>query len=346
MTPNELILKISDKCDFACTMCSSPDLSSDHSVELDINLIFEYLKRYPDTRTIIVNGGDPLMVKPDYYWKLIAHLDENNYPAEISFTTNLWNYYNHPDKWRELFRNPRLSICTSFQYGDKRKIHKNRVFEEKDFIAISDMFLVDFGYRPDFIAVVDEENLHRSVDMVRLAKYLDVECKLNYANASGRQGKPLPLSFLYEKYIEIYREGLANWEYNTKQMLDRLQAAPTSCPLLSKCDEHIRVLHPDGKYFTCGSIADDFEYEVNFREEVLLKGEVQTPLQNDQALASLKDECYTCPMFQICNGCKKHIKDLKRSGTVEVHCSKMKTIASDIIKYTESYANENRDRGY
>jgi radical SAM protein with 4Fe4S-binding SPASM domain len=343
MTPNELILKINDLCDFDCTFCSSPSLTaSGKYAELDINMIFDYLKRYPETRTIIVNGGDPLMVKPAYYWKLLNHLDENNYQAEVSLTTNLWNYYNNPDKWRDIFRHPKVSICTSFQYGDKRRINKDRVFEEKDFIAISDMFTADFGYRPDFIAVVDDDNLHRAVDMVRLAKYLNVECKLNYANASGRQGEPLPLSFLYEKYIEIYREGLHHWEYNTKQMLDRLQAAPTSCPLLTDCDEHIRVLHPDGKYFTCGSIADDMEYEVDFKEEVLLKGKVQTPLQDDVELHALKEECYSCPMFQICNGCKKHIKDLKRSNKVETHCKKMKTIADDIIKYTESYETDRR----
>ncbi len=338
MEPNELILKINDLCDFSCTFCSSPDLTASGKYEeLPIERIFEYLERYPETRTIIVNGGDPLMVKPAYYWKLIKHLDEKNYPAQISFTTNLWNYYNNPDKWRDLLRNPRLSVCTSFQYGDKRRITKDRVFEEKDFIAISDMFLKDFGYRPDFIAVIDDDNLHRVVDMVRLAKYLNVECKINYANASGRQGKPFPLSMLYQKYIEIHKEGLSQWEYNTKQMLGRLSAAPTSCPLLSKCDEHIRVLHPDGKYFTCGAIADDLEYEVDFDQEVKMKGEVQTPLQNDEFLDSLKEECYSCPMFQICNGCKKHIKDLKRSDMVETHCTKMKSIADDIIKFTETY---------
>ena len=342
MTPKDLILKISSICDFACSFCSSPELSDDFKDELDINMVFDYLKRYPDTETIIINGGDPLMVKVPYYWELINHLEENNYKAKISFTTNLWNYYNNPNKWRELFRHPRISISTSFQYGEKRKIRKDRVFEEKDFIAISDMFTADFGYRPDFIAVVDDENIHRSVDMVRLAKYLGVECKLNYANASGRQGKPMPLSFLYEKYIEIYKEGLHHWEYNTKQMLNRLSAAPTSCPLLSKCDEHIRVLHPDGKYFTCGSFADDLEYEVSFKEEVLDRGDVQTPLQKDRELDALKDECYTCPMFQICNGCKKHIKDLKQSDSIETHCTKMKSIASDIIKYTEIY-NERKD---
>jgi hypothetical protein len=37
-------------------------------------------------------------------------------------------------------------------------------------------------------------------------------------------------------------------------------------------------------------------------------------------------------MFQICNGCKKTIKDLKVHGLVEKHCAKMKTLAPLIIE--------------
>jgi hypothetical protein len=37
-------------------------------------------------------------------------------------------------------------------------------------------------------------------------------------------------------------------------------------------------------------------------------------------------------MFDICNGCKKTIKDLKDHDMVETHCKKMKTLAIDIIE--------------
>ena len=36
-------------------------------------------------------------------------------------------------------------------------------------------------------------------------------------------------------------------------------------------------------------------------------------------------------MFQICNGCRKHIKDLKTKDMVEEHCLNMKSIANDIV---------------
>ena len=67
----------------------------------------------------------------------------------------------------------------------------------------------------------------------------------------------------------------------------------------------------------------DFDYEMN--------GGFSTPLATDLNLMSLKNACYTCPMFEICNGCKKTIKDLKQHNMVEDHCEHMKTLASDII---------------
>ena len=52
--------------------------------------IFQFLDRYPETNTIIVNGGDPLMMDPKYYWEIINYLDENDilYKFETGFRQN------------------------------------------------------------------------------------------------------------------------------------------------------------------------------------------------------------------------------------------------------------------
>ena len=52
----------------------------------------------------------------------------------------------------------------------------------------------------------------------------------------------------------------------------------------------------------------------------------------DGGILSLKEECFSCPMFSICNGCRKTIKDLKEADVVESHCIRMKKIAEEIIK--------------
>jgi radical SAM protein with 4Fe4S-binding SPASM domain len=170
---------------------------------------------------------------------------------------------------------------------------------------------------------------------------MGVECKLNYAFSSGppvkfkgiimgQQGKPYMLADIYKIYVDIWQQGLTDWEYNTKQMVKRLRNGATTCPQNRDCDSTIRTLQPSGDYYSCGSFGDDRTHSINFEQE--MSGKKIFPLRNDSNLTSLKQSCFTCPMFEICNGCRKTIKDLKDHNMVEQHCSAMKQLAPAIIE--------------
>lgn len=326
----DLIVKPTEACNFKCSFCSSTSIDPDNVGLLELDYIYKFLKRFPDTNTIIVNGGDPLMVDPQYYWDLIAHLDEHNYPASISFTSNLWPFMVKPHKWLELFKHPRMGITTSFQYGGGRLKGDFSEFTEADFWRCSDAMLKYVGYRPSFISVIVEENYDRAIDNVLLAKKMDVECKLNYAMASGVQGSTFQLSKIYATYVKIYEMGLADWEFNTYQLMKRLGGSSTTCPQNRNCDAGIRAFNPGGDYYSCGSFADDGDYPIDFESE--MAGGFEQPLQKDPVLQSMKSACFTCPLFQICNGCKKTVRDMKREGTVEAHCKQMKSLAPKILE--------------
>jgi radical SAM protein with 4Fe4S-binding SPASM domain len=337
----ELIIKPTEKCNFKCTFCSSTHITDDKSAELDHDHIFKFLERYPETGTIIVNGGDPLMMSPEYYWTIIEYLDQHNLKTNISLTTNLWPFYKNPDKWVKLFNHPRVGVITSFQYGGGRLKGDLTEYTEEDFWNVSNTMLELCGYRPDFITVITDENEDQAIKNVELAQQMNVVCKLNYALSSGppvkfkgiimgQEGRPYQLSKIYKIYIDIWRQGLAPWEFNTTQMMKRLKGHGTTCPQNRDCDEGIRVLQPSGDYYSCGSFGDDRRYGIDFKEE--MQGKKIFPLRNVTELQSLKQSCYTCPMFQICNGCRKTIQDLKDYNMIETHCQLMKTLAGDIIE--------------
>ena len=337
----ELIIKPTERCNFKCTFCSSTHITEDKTNELSHEYIFRFLKRFPETNTIIVNGGDPLMMSPEYYWDIIKYLDDNNLSTGISFTSNLWPFYKNPNKWKELFNHPRMGITTSFQYGGGRLKGDLSEFSEEDFWNVSNAMLEHCGYRPDFIAVITEENEHLAIKNVELAKKMGVECKLNYAFSSGppvkfknivmgQEGKPYMLADIYSIYVEIWKQGLTEWEFNTKQMVKRLKGYATTCPQNRNCDAGIRTLQPTGDYYSCGAFGDDRQYSIDFEKE--MSGKQIFPLRLQPELQSLKQSCFTCPMFDICNGCKKTIKDLKNYNLVEAHCVKMKTLAPAIIE--------------
>jgi radical SAM protein with 4Fe4S-binding SPASM domain len=326
----DLIIKPTEVCNFKCTFCSSTKISEEHSSTLDLDYVFKFLKRFPETNTIIVNGGDPLMMPVNYYWEIINWLDQHNYDhTTLSLTTNLWPFYKNPDKWIELFKHPRVGVSTSFQYGNGRLKGNYEVFTEDDFWAASNMMLDKIGYRPTFIAVITEENEDSIIKTVELAKKMDVVCKVNYGMASGDQSTPYMLSKIYKAYIDIWKAGLYPWEHNTQQMMTRLKGTATICPQARNCDSHIRTLQPEGDYYSCGAFGDDKEKPINFEEE--MSGKFFTPLSDDFDIATMKQSCYTCAMFEICNGCRKTVKDQKRHGMVEEHCKMMKSLAPDII---------------
>ena len=321
----ELIIKPTDKCNFACTFCSSPTLARDSKTLLSQDYVFQFLKRFPETNTIIVNGGDPLMVDPDYYWAILNFIEKNNLPTNLSFTTNLWAFFRSPEKWQDIFRHPQVGVATSFNYGETRRITREKVFTEDIFWEISNLFLERIGYRPDFISVITEENKDSAIQNVELAKRMNVECKLNYALASGKQSRPFLKASIYKIYLEIIDRGLHPWEYNSKQLLNKSKSLSTTCPLNRSCDSNIRCLQPDGDYYSCGAFGDDKEYPISFEAE-MSNADKFLPLSSQLELISLKNECLSCPLFNICNGCKKTIKDYKRHNLVEEHCSSMQKL--------------------
>lgn len=318
----DLIIKPTEACNFKCTFCSSTNISENNAKILDIQEIYTFLDKNPDTRTIIVNGGDPLMVNPSYYWDIIDYLDKKDMDTTISFTSNLWPFLKSPDKWVELFNHERMGISTSFQYGNGRLKGDYSVFTEDDFWEVSDAMLEHVGYRPDFISVVTEDELDIAIKNVELAKRMNVECKLNYAMASGDQYKPLLLADIYKIYLDIYDKGLTEWEYNTKDIIKSLNNVATACPRNRSCNQTIRCIQPDGDQYTCGAFADDKEYLIG------------NDFKDDIDLISMTSRCFTCELFNLCNGCAKTIKDHKRFNMNEQHCFEMTQLKNRLLCLT------------
>lgn len=328
----DLIIKPTEKCNFSCTFCSSTQLVNDKNSILEVERIERFLERFPDTRTIIVNGGDPLMMPPSYYRKILNVIEERGLSTILSFTTNLWGFYKNPKMWIDIFTHPQVGVGTSFNYGETRRITPSQNFTEEIFWKVSNLFLQEIGYRPSFISVITDENEDRAIDNVYLAREMNVECKLNYALGSGRLSKPYLKGKIYKTYLDIIDLGLAPWEYNTKQLIKKADSKPTTCPVNRNCDSNIRNLQPEGGYYSCGAFGDDKEYPIDFETE--MKSSVRAlPLHESSEIQFLKEDCLTCPLFEICNGCKKNISDLKRNDMVDVHCLTMQKNLPRLEKY-------------
>lgn len=340
-----LVLKPTEACNFSCTFCSSSYLVDDKKERLELDKIYQFLKRFPDTEKIFIVGGDPLMMPPTYYFEILQHIEENNYPTILSFTTNLWDFYKKPDRWIKLFNHPRVEIGTSFQYGNGRQIKPGEVFTEQHFREIYRMFK---KFVPDkelsFLAVIDESNEHLALDHLYLAKDLGTQCRLVYSSMSGKSKDVYPISKMIDIYIQIWKLGLSQYEESCFTVSEKISNVFVGCNLDRNCDSSMRSLNADGRYFSCGPLNDDLdkENEIDFNKE--MTGDFFKPIQKSEH-RFLKPECFGCKMFEICNGCVKHIKDLKRTNRVEENCIRMKSLEKDFLEMASSEAVQKMFRG-
>ena len=78
--------------------------------------------------SLIINGGEPLLSGKSYFEELL-----NACNCHIAIISNLRAFEEDPNYWTSLFLNPRISVVTSFQYGNRRKIDSKTVYTEEHF---------------------------------------------------------------------------------------------------------------------------------------------------------------------------------------------------------------------
>lgn len=332
----ELIIKPTIACNFACTYCSAAGIPYDPN--FDKKNVPEVLKDYMlkiKPQSLIVTGGDPLMMDPEYYYNLHEIIKDNEgcngNPPFISITTNLKDFYLNPDKWTPLFNEPWFGVGTSFQYGDKRRWDKDTVYTEEMFLKVQELFKERTGHHAFFIAVIDKETEDTVIDLCKLAKSLDVQVKINNMQCVGRSEESYPRYKLYRKYFEIIEAGLGDWEVNC------YKRAKNECP---KCQ------FGSCKYtIHCAFVDKDGNLKVSICDEQMSLGHF---LSGDDLYLDWKDfkfdslhyeiepddyitkKCPFCDLFGLCNGCVSNREIAKKDPN---YCKGMKSIESKIKEY-------------
>lgn len=312
----ELIIKPTGRCNFNCTFCSAGNLNIKHQEKVpeELKNILSIIK--PDG--LIMTGGDPLLMSPEYYNELLKLGSWN-----ISFTTNLKDFYLYPDKWKTLLKNNRVSVCTSFQYGNNRLWDKNTIYTEDLFKKVMYKFNEYIGYFPPFIAVIDHTNEDFALKHLELAKELNTKCKLNGMLCLGKAKESYPKYKMIDIWLKAY-------ELNLDKYLDtEIQFKYGGCSFNTNlmCKSTIRAfwLTNTNKiiYGNCEDLATGGEYIEIDKEKPKIKKE------NISIKDLISQKCLTCELCNLCNGCKKS-RDINKN-TVNF-CEEMLKRKEKILK--------------
>ena len=289
----ELIIKPTALCNFDCKFCSAYKMNVMHSGNKVPEKIKELIERMKP-QTLIVTGGDPLMVEPEYFYELY---EIGKCP--ISPTTNLKGFYMNPEKWKDLFNEPWFNVTTSFNYGNTRMWDSNTVFDETMFRKVMEKYSKYVNKcLPMFIGVIDYDNEKYAVDHARLAKDLGTKCKLNNALPIGRQETAYPRYKMFQIYLDIIDAGLGNYEINCIDR--RIMRCPYN--IEGFCGSSIRSCYvdKDGELhvFRC---EDEMELEGAelTKDEDIFQERIST--RPDTVISK---SCYSCELFRLCNNCR------------------------------------------
>lgn len=314
----ELIIKPTSVCNFNCTFCAASTLDIQHP-----NNVSDKLKELIGIlrpEGLIITGGEPLMCNPSYYEELLTLCD-----CKLSFTTNLKDFYHYPDKWTPLFTNPRVNVCTSFNYGNTRLWDKDTVYNEEAFRKVIALFKKRVGYVPPFIAVISEENEHTAYEHVQLAKKLGTRCRLNNALKMGKQGIYYPRYKMFEMWLNIIDQGVDKYEINCAER--GTGCCPTNSNLM--CRSTIRCAYVDSDHNLHYS---DCEDKINMDNGMEIPVETIRPEAKPQPVTyneAINVQCTYCELFNICNGCSTNREQAKETPE---YCSEMLKLKERIVK--------------
>lgn len=317
----ELIIKPTAVCNFKCTFCAASKLSINHTPDKVPEQLKELiLKLKPND--LIFTGGEPTMCSPKYYEEILELSD-----AKVSLTSNLKNFYMHPDDWTPIFKNPRVGIATSFQYGEGRLWDLNTNYSEEMFLKVQELFYNRIGYHPSFITVIVEDNKDRYFDHIELAKRIGTTCRLNNANKMGRQSSYFPRYKIFKMWIDIIERGYEEYEINC------IERTTGRCPINAsgRCESCIRAVYvkPNGEI-----IYSNCEDKLNRGDANAAIPLEDSPQEPTISIISPKDvismKCYTCDLFRICNGCKTNRLDAYDDQN---YCKEMTKLKSKIIEH-------------
>ena len=319
----ELIIKPTGRCNFACTFCSAGDMTIKHPEDEKVpGQIKDFIKQIKPS-TIIITGGEPLMMQPEYYYEL----HELNPNCSISPTSNLKDFYINPLKWVSLFNEEWFNITTSFNYGDTRRWDKNTVFTEDMFIKVMDQFreFVPNKKLPMFIAVIDDSNEHMVMDHILLAKRLGTVCKLNRAVGVGFQSIGYQRYKIMKHYLDIIDAGLAEYEWNCANRMKGI------CPynINHSCDSIIRCVYIDNdNKMHIGTCDEKISMGIELPEDKIFNENNIPEYKHINHSEYIKPECVYCELFNLCNGCELNRNEAKLDSK---HCSEMKKLEQRII---------------
>lgn len=318
-----LIIKMTNACNFNCNYCSVGNISSNS------NLNVEYVKKFIDgtkelldykqdkTLNVLWHGGEPLLISIDVYRELQDYIKNSLKGIDVKFSLQT-NGSLINNQWIEFFKeyniSPGISLDGYKELHDVNRLDKlgNKTFDK---VVENIEFLMKNGITPGILMVL---NTAEAIDINKLYEFLaELKCpaKIHAVFPAGRAEDRTDLDDLFMKYvdtlIELFKLGInddriVNIEPLNSLFTSIVEDIPAlECSHSGKCGIDFMCLHEDGAVSFCGrnDASREFMYGniVDSNPLQLYLSEFAKQIRNRDEFIKSSD-CGKCKYFNLCHG--------------------------------------------
>lgn len=318
-----LIIKMTNACNFACSYCS---VGAPYQIT---NLNIDFIKKFFDgcqelmeykndnTLTIIWHGGEPLLRDIAVYRELQDYAKDKLKGIDVRFSIQT-NGGLIDNDWIQFFKEyditPGISLDGYKELHNANRLDKlgNTTFDK---VMEGITLLKNNGITPGLLMVLDT---HNSVDVDRLYNFIvDNGCpiKIHSIFPAGRASEREDLNLLYSKYVDVlialFKKSMRD-ENNViinplSSLLNSIinECSAVECSYSGTCGKNFMCLHENGEVSFCGR---------NDSTRVFMYGSIEnsTPLElylsahgqmmRNRIEAIRQSSCGECDYFHLCHG--------------------------------------------
>ncbi|CAL2102582.1 Elp3 domain-containing protein [Tenacibaculum sp. 190130A14a] len=330
---SSFVLKIASRCNLNCSYCymynmgDSTYLNQPKFMSLDtITEFAEKLKNYCEKADIkyvqiVFHGGEPLLLKPDYFESCVSIFKNTAPNLEFNFTVQT-NGVTLDEKWYTLLQKNDISVGISID-GPKKYHDEYRVFHNGKGSYTKVAKAIELGKNYNLMGLLLVVNINIPVqELYHEVKNLGVE-RVNLLLPDGHYDQA-PLGLNTEKandinytpyadwFIELYkiwkddkdRPGIYFFESLVKMVVG---VEGIGNQLIGKQTNGVIVLETDGSIEVVDSLRACFE-GITRNEINIHTNTIEDLFENEtfqiyyKAHDNVCEQCLNCPVYDICGG--------------------------------------------
>jgi len=319
----EWVVKISKQCNLRCSYCYEFPFLSDRGrmsleqLEAMFRNIASYYEARPRRMDFVWHGGEPLLIEPEYYFKIFEVQEKHLRERGIDFTNSVQTNLTHltPRVLKFLKSGTIANVGVSLDlFGDQRVNVGGKPSQPT--VLRNMQALIDEGISFGCITVLSKLTAPYIDLIYEFFEEIDTSFRLLPIYRTGYPNQQDGLALTDEEIVSVFKRAAQLWLQSDSSIqvrpiqdyvanvVGKMSSSHRQNRYDKLADEVVYIVQPDGKLYSVADPPDEALCHGNIFESSL--GELKrTPgylRAVEEASLRMEDACSDCEYFGVCSG--------------------------------------------